>query len=156
MVKKAAVSEGGFHTGCTWKAGRCKGRLNAALISELGWATGANSMSLVKMRGITLIFNSNHASLSSLTEEFWFFNKNLDIPQILQKFVIFHLEVLQHFLKLLLIYSTLLSLSSLPTDQLDYILCDKMWAIFWEPLFTAQKDSTTGTWALESRGWSRL
>lgn len=123
--KKASVGEGGFHTGCTWKAGRRKGRLNAALISQLGWATGANSMTLAKMRGITLIFNSNYASLSSLTEEFWFFNGILDIPQILQKFVIFHLEVLQCFLKLLLIYSILLLLSSLPTDQLDYILCDK-------------------------------
>lgn len=91
------------------------------------------SDSLLEMRGITLIFNSNYASLSSLTEEFWFFNRNLDTPQILQKCVVFHLEVLQCFLKLSLIYSMLLSLSSLPTDQLDYILCDKCQLSFGNP-----------------------
>lgn len=120
------ASENGEKGFCEWRRFshrlRMKGRQmqrKAECCTDLtAWVSyrGKLNDSLVKMRGVTLISSSNYASLTSLTEEFWFFDRNFGILRVLQKFAIFHLEVLQCFLKLLLIDSMLLLLSSLPKD----------------------------------------
>lgn len=147
------ASENGEKGFCEWRGfshrlymkGRQMQRKAECCTDLIAWVSyrGKLNDSFVKTRGITLVFISNYASLSSLTEESWFFNKNLDIPQILQKFDIFHLEVLQCFLKLL-IYSMLLLLSSLPADQLDCILCDKCELSFGNPCLQHKRTAQQG------------
>lgn len=131
-MKKFSVSEGSFPYRLHIKSRQMQ--REAECSSDLSVQVNHKCKlcgSLVKMREVTIIISSNYAS--SYMEEFQFFSRNLDIPQILQKFVISHLEMLQHLLELPLIHSILLLLSSLPTDRRDHIQRDKCEVHFRNP-----------------------
>lgn len=123
---------------------------------SLGSYRGKPNDFLVKMRGITLIFNSNYAFLSKtyrrvliFWQKFRYSTNSSEICHFLTRgAAVFPEAVVDLFYAPIATIITCRPAGSHPVWQ--------MWAIFWEPLFAAQKDSTTGTWALEGSEWRKL